>query len=179
MLLEPVNGAIGTAKYCKINGIDVAAKTGTTNEDYDRWLCGFTPYYTAATWFGFDLNETINFNNKNPSGQIWSSVMKSIHSSLPNREFDIPSKIESESICPITGNIATNICKNAYTEYYLEGTTPTQLCTDHSNVKENVPSLIYGRFNSDKELLLFFDDRIYMDSEMISSNAKIKGVKID
>ena len=31
MLLEPVNGAIGTAKYCKINGIDVAAKTGTTN----------------------------------------------------------------------------------------------------------------------------------------------------
>ena len=138
LLLEPVNGAIGTAKYCKINGIDVAAKTGTTNEDYDRWLCGFTPYYTAATWFGFDLNETINFNNKNPSGQIWSSVMKSIHSSLPNREFDIPSKIESESICPITGNIATNICKNAYTEYYLEGTTPTQLCTDHSNVKENV-----------------------------------------
>ena len=137
LLLEPVNGTFGTAKYCKINGIDVAAKTGTTNEDYDRWLCGFTPYYTAATWFGFDLNETINFNNKNPSGQIWASVMKSIHYGLPNKEFDIPSKIESESICPITGNVATNICKNAYTEYYLEGTLPTKLCTDHSDVKEN------------------------------------------
>lgn len=138
LLTEPVIGSQGTAKYCKIEGIDVAAKTGTTNEDYDRWLCGFTPYYTATTWFGFDLNETINFNNKNPSGQIWASVMKSIHSGLPNKEFDIPSKIESESVCPITGNIATDICKNAYTEYYLEGTTPTELCTDHSNVKENV-----------------------------------------
>ncbi len=138
LLLEPVNGILGTAKYCKINGIDVAAKTGTTNDDYDRWLCGFTPYYTAATWFGFDFNETINFNNKNPSGQIWASVMKQIHSGLPNKEFDIPSKIESESICPITGNVATDICKNAYTEYFLEGTTPTKFCTDHSDVKENV-----------------------------------------
>ncbi len=42
-----------------------------------------------------------------------------------------------------------------------------------SNVKENVPSLIYGRFNNDKELLLFFNDRIYLNDEMISSNAKI------
>lgn len=138
LLTEPVTGNQGTAKYCKIDGIDVAAKTGTTNEDYDRWLCGFTPYYTASTWFGFDLNETINFNNKNPSGQIWASVMKSIHSGLSNKEFDIPSKIESESVCPITGNIATDICKNAYTEYYVQGTTPTEYCTDHSNVKENI-----------------------------------------
>lgn len=47
-----------------------------------------------------------------------------------------------------------------------------------SNVKENVPSLIYGRFNSDKELLLFFNDRIYINTEMISSNAKISGVEL-
>ena len=58
-----VNGAdgyAGTAKYCAINGIDVAAKTGTTNSSKDRWLCGFTNYYTAATWYGFDNNEKIN-----------------------------------------------------------------------------------------------------------------------
>lgn len=67
LLTEPVTGNLGTAKYCKIEGIDVAAKTGTTNDEFDRWLCGFTPYYTAVTWFGFDNNETINFNRKNPS----------------------------------------------------------------------------------------------------------------
>ena len=48
MLTEPVQGQNGTATYCKIAGVDVAAKTGTTDENYDRWLCGFTPYYTAV-----------------------------------------------------------------------------------------------------------------------------------
>lgn len=137
LLTEPVKGSVGTAKYCKINNIDVAAKTGTTNNDFDRWLCGFTPYYTAATWFGFDTNETINFNNKNPSGQIWSSVMKSIHSGLPDRKFDVPVKIETAKVCPITGLLATDICKDSYIEYYLSGTAPKKQCTDHSHVEEN------------------------------------------
>ena len=49
-------------------------------ENYDRWLCGFTNYYTAATWYGFDMNETINYEGKNPAGLLWSAVMKDIHS---------------------------------------------------------------------------------------------------
>ena len=44
LLTQPVKGSKGTARFCKIDGIDVAAKTGTTDSDYDRWLCGFTPY---------------------------------------------------------------------------------------------------------------------------------------
>ncbi len=38
LLNEPVNGDYGTATYCKISNMDVCAKTGTTNENYDRWL---------------------------------------------------------------------------------------------------------------------------------------------
>ena len=41
ILTQPVVGANGTATYCKISGVDVAAKTGTTDENYDRWLCRF------------------------------------------------------------------------------------------------------------------------------------------
>ncbi len=88
LLTEPVTGSAGTATYCSISGMDVAAKTGTTNENYDRWLCGFTPYYTAVCWYGFDMNESINFNGKNPAGLIWSSVMKNIHSGLPSKKFE-------------------------------------------------------------------------------------------
>lgn len=140
LLTEPVNGSSGTAKYCKIDGIEVAAKTGTTNEDYDRWLCGFTPYYTAVTWFGFDLNETIKFNNKNPSGQIWSSVMKAIHSGLANKKFDIPAtNIETANICSKTGLIANSSCPSSYYEYYLNGTAPTLHCNEHTETsKSNV-----------------------------------------
>ena len=138
LLTEPVNGTSGTAKYCKINGIDVAAKTGTTNENYDRWLCGFTPYYTAVTWFGYDLNETIDFSNKNPSGQIWASVIKTIHTGLANKQFNIPSSgIETSNICSKTGLLASSGCPSTYYEYYLNGTSPTSHCTEHSSMKKS------------------------------------------
>lgn len=87
LLTEPVLGEHGTATYCKISDIDVAAKTGTTDENYDRWLCGFTPYYTAVTWFGYDINETIEFNKNNPAGLIWANVMNRVHSRLPSANF--------------------------------------------------------------------------------------------
>lgn len=60
LLKSVVEDSAGTAKYCKISGIDVAAKTGTTNSNYDKWLCGFSNYYTAATWYGFDQNEEVS-----------------------------------------------------------------------------------------------------------------------
>lgn len=132
LLTEPVNGTQGTARYCKIEGMDVAAKTGTTNEEYDRWLCGFTPYYTAATWFGFDKNETINFNRKNPSGLIWSNVMKRIHSGMKSKKFDISSSVEAVKICKDTYLIANSGCKNTYEEYFLNGTIPSVECNKHS-----------------------------------------------
>ena len=139
LLTEPVTGSSGTAKYCKIDGIDVAAKTGTTNDEYDRWLCGFTPYYTATTWFGFDKNETIKFNRKNPSGLIWSNVMKRIHSGLANAKFEVPKSKEliSIKVCKDTGLISNDGCPNSYLEYYLAGTEPTTYCTKHYGSKTN------------------------------------------
>ena len=118
LLTEPVNGLYGTAQYCKINGISVAAKTGTTNDNFDKWLCGFTPYYTAATWFGYDYNETINYNKKNPAGIIWANVMNNIHKNLNDKTFNRPYTIEQLNICIETGHLANTGCKNTYTEYF-------------------------------------------------------------
>ena len=134
ILTQPVKGANGTATYCSISGMDVAAKTGTTDENYDRWLCGFTPYYTAATWFGYDQNETIYFNRQNPAGIIWANVMRNIHSGLANATFEKPSWIQTETICADSGCIANNGCTNTYEEYFLWGTKPGN-CTKHSGNK--------------------------------------------
>ena len=131
ILTQPVKGTNGTATYCAISGMDVAAKTGTTDENYDRWLCGFTPYYTAATWFGYDQNETIYFNRQNPAGVIWANVMRNIHSGLDNATFEKPSWIQTETICADSGGIANSGCTNTYEEYFLWGTKPNN-CTEHS-----------------------------------------------
>ena len=131
ILTQPVTGSNGTATYCSISGMDVAAKTGTTDENYDRWLCGFTPYYTAATWFGYDQNETIYFNRQNPAGIIWANVMRNIHSGLDNATFEKPSWIQTETKCAHCRCIANAGGPVTYQEYFLWGTKPDN-CTEHS-----------------------------------------------
>ena len=134
LLTQPIEGTYGTATYCDIPGIEVAAKTGTTDENYDKWLCGFTPYYTAVTWFGFDQNETISYNNQNPAGIIWANVMKRVHNGLQNISFVKPGSIDTEIVCAETGMLARTGCTNTYEEYFLRGTAP-ELCSEHSGSK--------------------------------------------
>ena len=138
ILTQPVVGTNGTATYCKISGVDVAAKTGTTDENYDRWLCGFTPYYTAVTWYGYDENESIEYNKRNPAGLLWANVMSRIHAGLNSAGFLRPNSISSCTICAETGKKATTGCTNTYIEYFLWLTTPG-LCDKHSGseLKEN------------------------------------------
>ena len=132
LLTQPVKGEKGTATYCSISGIDVAAKTGTTNENYDRWLCGFTPYYTSVCWYGFDTNESIEYGGKNPAGVIWSAVMSKIHSNLPKKTFELTSGVETAIVCNDSGKLATPYCKDTYKEYFLSGTKPER-CTMHAS----------------------------------------------
>lgn len=133
ILKSPVTGSEGTATNCKISGMDVGAKTGTTDDNYDRWLCGITPYYAAATWFGFDKAEYINYSG-NPSAKIWAAIMQDIHKDLPKKTFEKPSNIVTAKICKDSGKSATSSCSNTYTEEFVSGTVPSA-CTGHSKVK--------------------------------------------
>ena len=138
LLKQPVEGSSGTAKLCKIDGMDVSAKTGTTNDNYDKWLCGFTTYYTAVTWYGYDQNETVSYKGKSPAVQLWSAVMKSVHSNLSKTTFSMPGSIKQAKICAKTGMTATSKCEDVYTEYFLSGTVPSEClgCTGSNNKKK-------------------------------------------
>lgn len=135
ILTEPVVGAAGvggnsTASYCAIKGMDVAAKTGTTNDDYDRWLCGFTPYYTAACWYGYKENHAVVFSG-NPAGKIWDAVMTEIHKDLPNAKFEEPDGIVRQTVCSMSGKLPVDGCPT-YTEVFTESNVPTTACEGHA-----------------------------------------------
>jgi len=132
ILTEPVYGSSGTAPYCKVPGIQTAAKTGTTNNDYDRWLCGFTPYYTAAVWYGYDKNETVYYygSPSNPAGGIWSAVMKSCHAKLKNKSFKRPDGVVRATVCKKSGMVPKAGCTRI-TDYFVKGTVPKKACTGH------------------------------------------------
>ena len=130
LLKSVVNDTGGTAAYCRISGIDVGAKTGTTNNDYDRWLCGFTNYYAAATWFGFDEQEDVDYRNGNPAGRIWDGVMEEIHKGLAESKFERTANIVTARVCRASGRLATTKCTNTYSEEFIKGHLP-ETCDAH------------------------------------------------
>ena len=49
------------------NGIPTGGKTGTTDDDKDRWYVGVSPYYVAGVWFGYDTPKQITGYSTNPA----------------------------------------------------------------------------------------------------------------
>ena len=133
ILTAPVTGSQGTARPCAISGMDVAAKTGTTTAYCDYWLCGFTPYYAAATWFGYDHKEEIP-GSGNWARTIWAAVMTDIHEDLESASFKKPNNIVKAKICMDSGRAATDECTRTYTEEFVSGTVPGK-CDGHKVVE--------------------------------------------
>ena len=77
----------GTGTPAKFKGFEIGGKTGTSNDDCDRWFVGYTPYYIAAAWTGFDSPTTVKGFRTNPSVTIWKKVMEAIHEGLPAKSF--------------------------------------------------------------------------------------------
>jgi len=127
----------GTGGAVNFGGdIAIAGKTGTTTDDKDVWFAGFSPYYTATTWTGYDNNVKMRAaSEKALSKTMWRKVMSQIHENLPAASFKKPSGIVTATICSKSGKLPiAGIC-DAYlaTEYFAEGTVPTDSCTVHVN----------------------------------------------
>lgn len=135
----------GTARIT-IDGqnLPVAGKTGTTNDYKDYWFCGFSGYYTATVWYGYDNSTSINASIESGSAMIiWKAVMQRVHTNLNLAYKDLyrSSSLVSAEICPCSGLLATDLCKadkcgqhKVYTEYYIKGTEPTEYCDCHTSV---------------------------------------------
>ncbi len=103
----------GTGGGAKLDGISVAGKTGTTTSDYDRWFCGYTPYYCAAVWVGYDEPEEVILTDTtaNPAVTLWHQVMELVHADKADRTFPQPSNVVEASYCADSGLLATTWCE--------------------------------------------------------------------
>lgn len=126
----------GTGKVANFEGMAVAGKSGTTTKNRDTVFAGFTPYYTGVIWGGFDDNTPQNYTTY--SKVIWKAVMSRIHQGLPYKNFTQPTGIVTATVCKKSGKLAVpGVCdcdprgSQVYTEYFEQGTEPTEYCDKH------------------------------------------------
>lgn len=140
MMRDVVRGSNGTATYINIGGNPVAAKTGSTDSNKDRWFCGISPYYVGTVWYGFDQPKRVRVSGQNPAAKIWNAVMKEVHSGLAVSSFNKPSGINTVTICTDSGKLAGPLCSSdqrgnrTRSELYISGTEPTYTCDVHVSV---------------------------------------------
>ena len=123
----------GTGGSVNFGGMAIAGKTGTTSDYNDVWFSGYTPYYTATIWAGFDNNVKLSGDEKNLAKKLWRAVMSQIHEGLPSQSFSVPAGIVTATVCSRSGKIPIDgLCSGtARTEYFAEGTVPTTTCDVH------------------------------------------------
>lgn len=147
MLQEVVTSGTGTAISLR-SKVEVAGKTGTTTNNYDLYFCGYTPYYTAACWVGYDNPKTLaGFT----SGQtrvgaqtyLWDKVMTAVHQDIiaaggvKRFSEDLTKSLVTRTYCKDSGLLMGDHCagdlrgNRAATGYYTNSNLPTQKCTTH------------------------------------------------
>ncbi len=139
MMLENVVND-GTAKAITLKSdIACAGKTGTTQNNYDRWYIGYTPYCIGGVWFGYEYPKTLN--GSNICLNIWDDIMREIHNKkgyLKERhDFDISDNIVKYGYCADSGMLMTEACRRDVRGdreeygYFTDNNKPTMYCNRH------------------------------------------------
>ena len=124
----------GTGGSVNFGTTAIAGKTGTTSDYNDVWFAGYTNYYTATTWAGYDNNAKMTVSaEKNLAKTMCRKVMEQVHKDLPYSSFTTPSGIVTATVCSRSGKqpIAGLCDGTLHSEYFEEGTVPTGSCDVH------------------------------------------------
>lgn len=146
-IMRGVFTAGGTGSGYALDNITAAGKTGTTDDNKDKWFCGFSYYYTAAVWYGYDnrLGSTaIPKQDQKNHIRIWQALMNSIHEGLKNKSFAKPKGVFTEKICTESGMLATAYCPKTVSEYFIPGAAmnPSDTCSLHTAAPTPTPAPI-------------------------------------
>ena len=80
----------GSSSMLFIPGREVAAKTGTTNNNKDAWTLGYTPSIVVGVWAGNNDNKPMKKGGVAVAGPIWNKFMNEVLKILPNEKFEKP-----------------------------------------------------------------------------------------
>lgn len=91
---------MGSNSPLYFGGIDVAAKTGTTNDYRDAWIIGYTPEFVVASWAGNNDNRSMNKVTGYIVSSMWREIMNEALKLYPTTSF-IPPAPQDDDVKPI------------------------------------------------------------------------------
>jgi penicillin-binding protein 1B len=123
----------GTGREIRSRGltVDVAGKTGTTNDTKDAWFVGYTPELLAVVWVGYDDNRELGLSGAEAALPIWARFMKAALAGGAKDSFIPPAGIVAAEIDPATGKRATKSCPRRVREVFRKETAPREICPLH------------------------------------------------
>jgi penicillin-binding protein 1B len=131
MMRSVLNEGTGAGARAAGFSPDAAGKSGTTNDLRDAWFVGFTPELLTVVWVGFDNNQPLGLSGSQAALPIWTDFMKAATAGRGSHEFEVPDGITFVEIDRDTGKLASPSCPRRFTESFLVGTEPVELCDLH------------------------------------------------
>ena len=111
-IVSMLQGAVerGTGRRTKINGLEIAGKTGTTNSNTDAWFIGFTSDIIVGVYAGFDKPSSLGKTETGSSVAvpIFKEFISNYYLDKRNIPFKIPQGIELIRTDIDTGEIKSN-----------------------------------------------------------------------
>ena len=128
----------GTGGAVNFGTMPIAGKTGTTTSNRDALFSGYTPYYTCTVWCGYDDNSPQDSVLTSNPKTLWKNIMGRVHENLKPKEFTQPNGIVTAAVCKKSGKLSVKgLCdadprgSMVETEYFADGTVPTEYCDHH------------------------------------------------
>ena len=112
-MVSILKGAVdrGTGRKTKIEGIEIAGKTGTTNNNTDAWFIGFTSDVIVGVYTGYDIPKSLGKRETGSSvaAPIFKNFIENYYEDKKALPFIIPAGVELIKIDYDTGQISNKI----------------------------------------------------------------------
>ncbi len=132
-LAHMMEGVIDRGTAAKAAGfdLDLAGKTGTTDDYSDAWFVGFTPRYTLLTWVGYDLKKPIGrgMTGSEAALPMWMAMVEDGLEDgwlAAGERFGAPSGVTFETVEYFTGLLPGPGAERFIEEAFVHGTEPAQ-----------------------------------------------------
>ncbi|MGB9094029.1 MAG: penicillin-binding protein 1B [Gallionella sp.] len=105
--------------------LNVAGKTGTTDDLRDSWFAGYTGDRVAVVWVGRDDNTTTGMTGSSGAMTVWGEMMKNIQPEP--LEPAMPDNVEMVNVGPVSGLRYDTGCKSGVMLPFIKGSAPTEI----------------------------------------------------